>query len=83
MYDTEYKTWMREVKKRDQWSCRLADSTCEGRIEAHHILPWSEFPEYRYELTNGISLCHRHHPRTRTDEMEMVMALQELVANAD
>jgi hypothetical protein len=81
-YNSLYKYWMLEVKRRDAWKCRIADENCSGRLEAHHILPWARFSELRYKLNNGITLCHYHHPHTRASEMEMVTAFQELVANA-
>jgi len=79
-YDTKYKYWMREVKSRDGWKCRMADDTCKGRLEAHHILPWAKFPELRYQINNGITLCCHHHPRTRAAEVGLSPFLQGLVA---
>jgi hypothetical protein len=56
-YDTKYKYWMLEVKKRDNWKCKINNCDCNGRLEAHHILPWEQFPELRYSINNGITLC--------------------------
>lgn len=81
-YDTRYREWMFKVKTRDGWKCKIADTNCSGRMEAHHILTWRDFPELRYQINNGITLCQHHHPRTRVGEMQMVTAFQELVANA-
>ena len=50
-----------------------------GRIEAHHILPWSNYPELRYEINNGISLCHFHHPRKKNDEIKLAPMFNQLV----
>ncbi len=71
---------MLSVKKRDNWKCRIADENCKGRLEAHHILNWIDYPELRYELTNGITLCHAHHPKGRKREAELSPYLQKLVA---
>lgn len=71
--------WGKQVKNRDKWTCRIADNNCDGRLEAHHILPWSNFPELRYEVNNGITLCHFHHPRKRNDEVKLSPYFQELV----
>lgn len=79
-YDTKYKYWMLEVKKRDKWKCRVADNKCNGRLEAHHILGWRSHPELRYKLNNGITLCHAHHPRKRIDEVKLSSYFQKLVA---
>lgn|SRR3990167_3552131 len=66
--DGGYREWMFAVKKRDGWICRIADVNCDGRLEAHHIKNWKEYPELRYEITNGITLCHAHHPMGRAKE---------------
>lgn len=79
-YDTKYKYWMLQVKKADKWTCRIADVNCGGRLEAHHILNWMDFPELRYEIKNGITLCHAHHPRGREREAELTPYLQSLVS---
>ncbi len=71
--------WSKNVRNRDKWSCRIADINCGGRLEAHHILGWTQYPELRYEVNNGITLCHFHHPRKRNDEMRLSPYFQELV----
>lgn len=80
-YDTQYKYWMLEVKGRDSWKCRLSNQDCKGRLEAHHILNWEDFPELRYDVRNGITLCHFHHPRGRANEAKLSPYLQSLVAD--
>ena len=79
-YDGKYKDWMLSVKKRDGWKCRIEDENCDGRMEAHHILNWLDYPELRYEINNGITLCVAHHPRGRRREEEMELVFQELVS---
>lgn len=75
-----YVNWRREVWKRDDFKCRIANQDCNGRIEAHHILSWSEYVELRYEINNGITLCHAHHPSRRAEEKRLVPVFQELVS---
>lgn len=82
-YDTKYKYWMLSVKKRDGWICRIADINCDGKLESHHILPWSKFPELRYQINNGITLCHAHHPRKQNDVQKLSPYFQRLVASLD
>lgn len=79
MNDTRYKYWSIEVKNRDGWTCRMSDHNCSGRIEAHHILGWRDYPELRYKIKNGITLCLSHHPRKRENEKELSTFFQNLV----
>ena len=81
--DGAYRVWMIQVKNRDHWKCKIADKNCNGRLEAHHILNWIDFPELRYEINNGITLCHAHHPRGRAKEQKMVSVLQKLLAQVE
>ena len=56
MGQIEYKEWRSKVFQRDNWTCQ----TCQTRgvyLEAHHIKPWAKFPEFRYEVSNGVTLC--------------------------
>ena len=80
--DGRYREWMKLVKDRDIWSCRITDTNCSGKLEAHHILRWSNFPELRYEVNNGISLCHFHHPRKIKDEMRLSPYFMDMVNKA-
>lgn len=79
LHDPLVKQWRMEVKKRDNFSCRIADIKCNGRLEVHHILRWADYPELRYEINNGITLCHYHHPRKVVEEKRLVPTFQELV----
>lgn len=76
----EYINWMKQVKNRDYWKCRIANDDCSGRVEAHHILNWVQYPELRFEIKNGITLCHAHHPRKRAEEKRLVPFFMELVS---
>lgn len=79
LHDPLTKQWRKQVKDRDNYKCRIADNNCAGRLEVHHILRWSKFPELRYEVNNGITLCHFHHPRKINDEMTLSPYFQQLV----
>lgn len=79
-YDAQYRDWMRQVKNRDYWKCQISNDDCSGRVEAHHILPWRDYAELRYEIKNGITLCHFHHPRKRSEEERYAKEFQQLVA---
>ena len=76
----EYKIWRWSIWMRDGFKCRIVSNDCSGRIEAHHILGWSLYPELRYEINNGITLCRAHHPRKRAEEKRLAPVFLELVA---
>lgn len=73
-----YKNWRKEVWTRDGYICRLKNPDCNGKIEAHHILSFTKYPELRYVVKNGITLCKYHHPRKRKDEEEMIPIFQNM-----
>ena len=77
----EYKLWVKKVKKRDYSKCRIRNKDCSGYLIAHHILSWSEFPELRYLVRNGITLCQAHHPCKRAEEKRLVPLFQELIVS--
>ena len=53
------KMWVKAVKDRDDWKCVECDAT--DRLHAHHIKGWMNRPDLRYDVQNGITLCHECH----------------------
>ena len=78
-----HREWSKSVKNRDGWKCKISNGDCSGRLEAHHILGWKSYPELRYQITNGITLCHFHHPRKRDGELKLSPYFQDLVKEAN
>jgi hypothetical protein len=72
--------WTRQVKKRDNYQCKINNQDCKGQLSAHHILNWQDFPELRYDTNNGITLCHAHHPKGRAKEQLLAPTFQELIS---
>lgn len=57
---TEYQNWRKQVYIRDDYTCQTCGE--RGRIlNAHHIKPWAKFPDLRYDVSNGITLCEKCH----------------------
>lgn len=77
----EYKQWRAAVLKRDNYDCKINNQDCSGKIVAHHILSWSQYPELRHDINNGIALCHYHHPRKRDEEKRLANLFSELIKN--
>jgi 5-methylcytosine-specific restriction endonuclease McrA len=51
----KYREWRRRIFERDGYRCRVCHA--KGTLNAHHIKTYRKFPELRYELDNGITLC--------------------------
>lgn len=52
--------WRKLVFKRDDYTCVLC-SERGNKLCADHILPWSVFPELRFTVENGRTLCRACH----------------------
>lgn len=61
----EYKLWREAVYQRDNYKC-LWCGVIGGRLNADHIKPFSLFPELRFCIDNGRTLCVDCHKRTNT-----------------
>lgn len=58
--DYGYIKWAQEVKRRDHYTCFI----CGRRgvaLHSHHLNAWADYPEQRYDVSNGVSLCTFHH----------------------
>lgn len=62
----EYIAWRNAVYERDYWTCQDC-KTKPKRIVAHHINPFNDYPELRFEVSNGITLCRRCHKHRHED----------------
>ena len=60
----EYKLWRAAVFNRDRWICQECGSN--KRLNADHIKPWADYPELRYDVDNGRTLCWECHRKTPT-----------------
>ena len=55
----DFKIWREEVFKRDGNSCQKCGS--KERINPHHIFNFAQHIDKRFDVNNGITLCHKHH----------------------
>ena len=60
--------WRKSVMNRDKWHCRICHAN--RRLEAHHIHPFGTHKELRWEVSNGVTLCHDCHVKFRHRELE-------------
>ena len=62
----EYKQWRKAVFERDNYTCVQCGDSRGGNLNADHIKPFAYYPELRFELTNGRTLCVDCHKKTDT-----------------
>jgi hypothetical protein len=60
----EYAEWRKKVFERDNYTCQYEGCIQKGGIlHAHHIKPFAEFPLLRFDVSNGVTLCEKHHSK--------------------
>jgi 5-methylcytosine-specific restriction endonuclease McrA len=56
----EYQNWRTAVFERDGYTCQKCGKH-GGELNAHHIKRYSDHPELRLDIDNGITLCKECH----------------------
>ena len=64
-HSLEYRLWRESVFTRDNWTCIWCQQR-GGRLNADHIKPFALFPELRFAIDNGRTLCEDCHKKTDT-----------------
>jgi len=66
----EYKLWRKQVFERDDYTCQECGARSGDGItvilRADHIKPFALYPELRFNLNNGRTLCDSCHRKTDT-----------------
>ena len=64
-HSKEYKVWRMEVFERDNYTCQDCRQR-GGDLQADHVMPFAYFPELRFNVNNGRTLCKPCHYKTPT-----------------
>lgn len=64
---TEYKNWRAAVFQRDGFKCAICGQV-GGELNAHHIRSFKDYPELRFDINNGITLCVRCHRKVHREK---------------
>ena len=66
-----YSDWRASVFIRDSYACQHCFARCgngvDGHLHAHHISSFAEFPEQRFDVPNGITLCKACHYKVHSN----------------
>ena len=61
----EYQRWRQSVFKKDNWTCQECGKRSKKNqylaIHAHHVKPFAVFPDLRFSIDNGQTLCVECH----------------------
>lgn len=74
--DPQYIAWRNAVLERDNYVCQECHRKCnkhEKGLAAHHIKEYAQFPQLRYEVSNGLTLCRTCHMKLHGKEFEVEM----------
>lgn len=64
-YSAKMDDWRKAIFDRDNYTCQICFKK-GGTLNADHIKPFSLFPDLRFELSNGRTLCVKCHRETDT-----------------
>lgn len=70
----EYKIWRDKIFKRDNYTCQACKiRSGNGKavyLEAHHKISFASYPELRFDINNGITLCRDCHKIINKQQMK-------------
>jgi len=58
--ESKQAAWARAVVSRDKATCQTCGAT-GVELHAHHVLSYKDAPERRWDVSNGLTLCHACH----------------------
>lgn len=77
MNSQEYKLWRKAIFERDNYSCIWCKSNI--KLQADHIKSFSQFPELRFAIDNGRTLCLECHKTTDTYGIKITIKNKKII----
>lgn len=65
-HSLEYRLWREAIFKRDNYTCIWGGKAHGSKLQADHIKRFSDYPELRFAIDNGRTLCVECHRKTDT-----------------
>lgn len=65
-HSIEYNIWRKSVYSRDNWTCQHCKVKQKFPV-AHHIKTFAEYPELRFDVDNGLTLCRACHKKVHAE----------------
>ncbi|KKN11572.1 hypothetical protein LCGC14_1025220 [marine sediment metagenome] len=65
-WSMQYKRWRYDVYLRDKFTCQKCGDDKGGNLVAHHIKPFADYPELRFDVENGLTICSSCHENIHT-----------------
>lgn len=66
-----HRAWRQKVLRRAKYLCQECArfGLRTPATVAHHLLPVEEYPDKRYDLTNGAALCNACHNKAHPEKL--------------
>lgn len=68
----DYAIWRKAVFERDGYTCQFCGEK-GGKLNAHHIKKFSDYPALRFVVGNGITLCESCHRKVHRHEIKLIL----------
>ena len=83
----DYKHLKKTVSLRDNRQCLMCKYLykipSKGRVNIHHLWPYSNYPEYRYDPKKCCVLCFKHHKEITGYELSWIQVLSEFILQSE